>query len=862
MICNQFVYNLKCNGLQNPINVKREKVLFTFESNAFNKFDILVSDSEKALTENGNGVLSFPAVDNSVYADLSCFYGAKQIFWAVKNNSEISETSSFRWCGDLNGAKWIKSENANESICVFKKEFMIKDGLLDSTLYICGLGFYDFKINGIKTNAAYYKPNFTDYCKREGEPLLEIKPDDYFARFHAYPLTYFLKEGKNVLEIEVSGGYFHETDFSADENFPKVSFGEIMTIFKIENHYSDGVEYVLSDKSCMSCTTENYSTMFRGDRIDFNKTERVFSPAQELDVDITLLPSENNDDVLDEIFPATIFESGDGYIVYDFKQNHTGGIYCKIQGEKGAKVTVSYAEVLKDDGKTLNYKTSSYSSPQLKLRQQNTYVLSGGVDLIEPKFSWRCYRYVKIVCDKPFTVQSIQSYFIHGNVKKLGDFKCSDRFFNKLHDSFYYTVLSNMHAGVMTDCPHREKSAYMGDAQLTVNSLFYAYGAENYLKNWLDVIYAGQLADGYVPNTIPDRCGGGGYFWGYAIVEIPRILYKFTADKEMLRKALPQVYKWVGFLNGKHNGDLILRENNRPWTLADWLSPMPQQTSRAFFETVCFYASVKYACEFYRILNGKDDADMIELRDRIRKAINDNFFNEKEGYYSKNVQGETVLALYFGVPEEKHIAKVVENVRYRYEVENDCHFDTGIVVTPMVVECFMRYGLKDLAYKLMTQKTYPSYYWMLDGETTLCEHWSKKWIAYKKAEDLENAISGGTDNSHCHPMFGSVVAWLYEHVAGFDLNGYADKEILFSPKYINTISTAKAYRETRFGRAGISYDNTEKLKINFSVPNGFTGIVNIDYIKGEFSLDGKPIICKNGVNLKITSGEHTLEFIK
>ena len=95
MICNQFVYNLKCNGLQNPINVKREKVLFTFESNAFNKFDILVSDSEKALTENGNGVLSFPAVDNSVYADLSCFYGAKQIFWAVKNNSEISETSSF-----------------------------------------------------------------------------------------------------------------------------------------------------------------------------------------------------------------------------------------------------------------------------------------------------------------------------------------------------------------------------------------------------------------------------------------------------------------------------------------------------------------------------------------------------------------------------------------------------------------------------------------------------------------------------------------------------------------------------------------------------------------------------------------------
>ncbi len=858
MICNQFVYNLKCNGLQNPINVKREKVFFTFESNAFYNFDILVSDSEKALIENANGVLSFPTVDNSAYADLSCFYGAKQVFWAVKNNSQISEISSFRWCGDLNGAKWIKAKDANESICVFRKEFTVKGGLLDSTLYICGLGFYDFKINGVKTNAKYYKPNFTDYCKREGEPLLEIKPDDYFARFHAYPLTYFLKEGKNVLEIEVSGGYFHEADLTADDNFPKVSFGEIMTIFKIENVYADRVEHVVSDKTCSSCATKNFSTMFKGDRLDFNETEYALSNSQELDLDITLVPSENNDDVLDEIFPATIFDRGEDYVVYDFKQNHTGGIYCKIQGEKGAKVTVSYAEVLKDDGKTLNYKTSSYSSPQLVLRQENTYVLSGGVDVIEPKFSWRCYRYVKIVCDKPIKIENLKSYFIHANVEKSGGFNCSDAFFNKLHDSFYYTVLSNMHAGVMTDCPHREKSAYAGDAQLTVNSLLYAYGAENYLKNWLDVIYAGQLADGYVPNTLPDRCGGGGYFWGYAIVEIPRILYKFTADKEMLKKALPQIYKWVGFLNGKHNGDLILRENHRPWALTDWLSPMPQQTSRVYFETVCFYASVKYACEFYRIVNGKDDADMIELRDKIRKVINENFYNEI-GYYSNDVQGETVLALYFGIPEEKYINKIVERVRYRYEVENDCHFDTGIVVTPMVVECLMRYGLKDLALKLMTQKTYPSYYWMLDGETTLCEHWSKKWIAYKKAEDLEDAISGGMDNSHCHPMFGSVVAWLYEHVAGLDFNGYANKEILFSPKYINSVSTAQAFRKTRFGRAGISYDNTENLKIELSVPCGFTAKVKIDYINGEFLLDGNPVSFDNGIDLTLIEGVHTLE---
>ena len=83
--------------------------------------------------------------------------------------------------------------------------------------------------------------------------------------------------------------------------------------------------------------------------------------------------------------------------------------------------------------------------------------------------------------------------------------------------------------------------------------------------------------------------------------------------------------------------------------------------------------------------------------------------------------------------------------------------------------------MQDVAYTLMTKTDYPSFAYLWDGEKTIAEHWSKKWIAYKFNEDSEFSVEGGGDLSHCHPMFGSVVSWLFERVAGLDLRGVYKK---------------------------------------------------------------------------------------
>jgi hypothetical protein len=80
---------------------------------------------------------------------------------------------------------------------------------------------------------------------------------------------------------------------------------------------------------------------------------------------------------------------------------------------------------------------------------------------------------------------------------------------------------------------------------------------------------------------------------------------------------------------------------------------------------------------------------------------------------------------------------------------------------------------------------------MLQGETTLSEHWSKRWPDYHIGNSDE-VVKGGRHLSHCHPMFGSVVAWMYKRVAGLDLSGIYQGIVHFAPRFTQQINAASA----------------------------------------------------------------------
>ena len=105
--------------------------------------------------------------------------------------------------------------------------------------------------------------------------------------------------------------------------------------------------------------------------------------------------------------------------------------------------------------------------------------------------------------------------------------------------------------------------------------------------------------------------------------------------------------------------------------------------------------------------------------------------------------------------------------------------------------------------------------WMNDGATTFLEYW-------------------GESRSHNHPMFGAVVAYLFEYLLGIKQKSddFGFDSITISPKAIDGLSYAKGHITTKHGAVSVEYEkNSEgKLSVKIAVPKN---------IKAEISVDGE-----------------------
>ena len=76
------------------------------------------------------------------------------------------------------------------------------------------------------------------------------------------------------------------------------------------------------------------------------------------------------------------------------------------------------------------------------------------------------------------------SHFIHTDLPQIGTFECSDSLINRLWRATNYSYLSNL-AGYPTDCPHREKNGWTGDAHLAIETALFNYDGITLYEKWL-----------------------------------------------------------------------------------------------------------------------------------------------------------------------------------------------------------------------------------------------------------------------------------------------------------------------------------------------------------------------------------------
>ena len=89
------------------------------------------------------------------------------------------------------------------------------------------------------------------------------------------------------------------------------------------------------------------------------------------------------------------------HIVYDLGQNMAGWVEIKVKGKEGSKVTLLYAEGIKEDGHV----------NQLNLRSarcSDTYILKGeGIEVYSPRFTYHGFQYVEAILEGDVEVINI-----------------------------------------------------------------------------------------------------------------------------------------------------------------------------------------------------------------------------------------------------------------------------------------------------------------------------------------------------------------------------------------------------------------------------------------------------------------------
>ena len=152
-----------------------------------------------------------------------------------------------------------------------------------------------------------------------------------------------------------------------------------------------------------------------------------------------------------------------------------------------------------------------------------------------------------------------------------------------------------------------------------------------------------------------------------------------------------------------------------------------------------------------------------------------------------------VLALHFDLLPEELRRQAVDELVADLE-RRGWHLSTGFVGVPYLPHVLSRNGRLDVAYNLLNQTTWPSWlYSVTQGATTIWERWDG-WTE-------ENGFQSKEMNSFNHYAYGSIGAWMYNTVAGIDIDraqpGY--KHAILRPQPGGGLTEASGALMTPYG---------------------------------------------------------------
>ncbi|VAX28017.1 alpha-L-rhamnosidase, partial [hydrothermal vent metagenome] len=650
------VVNLRCEYLENPLGIdivapRLDWQLKTEKNNVTQKaYQILVSSDATKLENNIGDLWDTKKVisDQSiqiVYEGIK-LKSRQKVFWKVRiwdEENEVSEWSKMAsWEMALLSesdwkAKWIgKGELPNGKFgqknptSYFRKEFIVKNDIKNARAYISGIGYYELYINGKKVEDHVLSPNQTNYDNRPNKFFTDKRIGNMSTRvlYETFDISQYLQQGDNVAAVILGNGWLYRTE--RPEYIP-LYYNLPRLIAQLEVDYSDGEkEQIVSDVSWKynkGPIVENsiyYGEVYdaRVEEAGWNK--RGFDDSKWKSSKIVRPPDGKlraqvspPDRVTGTITPVSITSKKNGVYRYDFGTMFSGWVKLKVKGERGNTLKLTFFE---DNG--TNYD------------QTDTYILKGdGVEEWEPRFTWHAFRYVEVYSpDIQLTINSLEGKIVHTDVSLAGTFKSSNELFNRILNDYKKTQFDNMHGGVPSDCPHRERRGYTGDGQISAKAAIYSLDMKSFYTKWInDIADAQNKKTGYVPDTAPYQKGGGGVAWGSAYIIIPWYMYLYYGDIAILEKHYSGMKHYVEYLKTITDKEGLIVE--KQW--GEWATPIPTVLPPSYVSSAYYYYDLTLMQNIATILEKESDAKIFaEVAEKTKNAFNRRYYKPNESSYS------------------------------------------------------------------------------------------------------------------------------------------------------------------------------------------------------------------------------------
>ncbi|BDI31001.1 hydrolase [Capsulimonas corticalis] len=701
-----------------------------------------------------------------------------------------------------------------------RREFDAKARIVRATAYLCGLGFFQCFVNGKPATDHVMDPALSDYEKAA-----------YYVTADVTPLV---RSGKNAIGVMLGNGRFFAPRLTSVGSTK--DYGVPRLRMQLEIVYADGSRQTVASGPGWSASDQGpirTNNEYDGETYDARMAFRDwtlpgFSPQDGRWAKAEVLPAPGGQlrsqmiepmRVTETLRPIRVTSPQPGVYLVDMGRTFYGTVRLRARAARGVTVRMTSGYELLPSGLI---KTADNRSA----KATDVYTFAGnGVETWSPVFKGQGYRRIQVTgFPGKLSVNNFEGLIEHTDVRPVGSFSCSNVLINKVHDAMREGMRMFLRSAPL-DPDRDERQSWMGDPAKDSESEAYNFDVAAFYTKWMDDVRRSQRPDGTIPDVSMYWEFGSGVEWPSVFTIIPDWYAGFYADTRLEQRNYEAMKRWViamkklhgrpdGTLEGAGYGDWCDTYS------MDGKGPDSGSTPHDLVSSAYQYHNVRILQQAAERNGMTEDASMWRsIGDALASAFMTKFYDPHTRSYTSGTQCSFVLPLAFGLtpadPAQRQA--IVDNLVKDITVTHHNHLTVGLLGVQWLFQVLSDSGRPDVAWTLATQRTRPSWGYMIDyGSRSIWERWDY------------DTRDPGMNSEALLIQAGNVDAWFYQTLGGIQYDpakpGFA--HILIHPRMLGDLTWVKCRFDSPHGLIVSNWTRQgQYATMNVTIPANTTATV-------------------------------------